>query len=299
MINKQTWVLIRRQKGNLNDVVASDVHLLVPPQEGSGGGGVQINDTTPSLTETYSSQKSVDLLANKADLVSGFVPSYQLPAYVDDILEYANLAAFPATGEMGKIYVAISPKSRQYRWTGSVYIQITNGLIASTDDVPEGSNLYFTTARVLSALLTGVSFLTGTAITAADSILIAFGKIQKQITDILADLVEVKVSQITITTAVSITTNTLSSINSRSQNGKNVIIDNGVNAINLSVLLSSGNFAASYSRLGVGSVTITAGTGITDIVDVYNATKVCNGAVMSSFTLEIVGTKCYLKMNNA
>ena len=32
-----------------------------------GGGGVAINDITPSLTETYSSQKSVDLLANKAD----------------------------------------------------------------------------------------------------------------------------------------------------------------------------------------------------------------------------------------
>lgn len=91
-------------------------------------------------------------LALKADLVDGFVPSSQLPSYVDDILEFADLASFPATGETGKIYVAISPKSKQYRWSGSTYIQITNGLIASTDDVPEGSNLYFTAERVSDKL---------------------------------------------------------------------------------------------------------------------------------------------------
>lgn len=105
-----------------------------------------------------------------------------LPSYVDDVLEYANVSVFPATGESGKIYVAID-SSKQYRWTGSAYLQITNGLIASTSDVPEGSSLYFTTARVLATLLTGVSFLTGGAIVSTDSVLVAFGKLQKQISD--------------------------------------------------------------------------------------------------------------------
>lgn len=105
-----------------------------------------------------------------------------LPSYIDDVLEFANLAAFPVTGESGKIYVAID-SSKQYRWTGSVYLQITNGLIATTADVPEGTNLYFTESRVRAAILTGISFVTGGAITAADSILVAFGKLQKQITD--------------------------------------------------------------------------------------------------------------------
>ena len=36
----------------------------------------------------------------------GKVPTSQLPGYVDDVLEYTNKAAFPATGETGKIYVA-------------------------------------------------------------------------------------------------------------------------------------------------------------------------------------------------
>jgi hypothetical protein len=70
-----------------------------------------------------------------------------LPSYVDDVLNFANLASFPATGETGKIYIA-NDTNKQYRWTGSAYIQITNGFIASTTDVPEGTNLYFTPTRV-------------------------------------------------------------------------------------------------------------------------------------------------------
>lgn len=135
-----------------------------------------------------------NLELNKADLVGGLVPSSQLPAYVDDIIEgYLLSGVFykedthttAITGEIGKIYVDLTTgqKSRQYRWSGTVYIQITNGLIASTNDVPEGSNLYFTTARVLATLLSGISFLTGGAIVSTDTVLVAFGKIQKQLND--------------------------------------------------------------------------------------------------------------------
>lgn len=58
--------------------------------------------------------------ARKADLVGGKVPADQLPSYVDDVLEFASLAAFPATGEAGKIYIAINT-GKTYRWTGSTY----------------------------------------------------------------------------------------------------------------------------------------------------------------------------------
>jgi hypothetical protein len=109
-----------------------------------------------------------------------------LPSYVDDVLEFANLSGFPVTGEIGKIYIAISPSNIQYRWSGSAYIAITNGLIATTNELSEGvNNLYFTSARVLATVLTGVSFLTGGAIVSTDTVLIAFGKIQKQINDLL------------------------------------------------------------------------------------------------------------------
>ena len=66
-------------------------------------------------------------LANKADLVGGKIPPTQLPAYVDDVLEYANLAAFPATGEAGKIYVALNT-NLTYRWGGTTYVEISKSL---------------------------------------------------------------------------------------------------------------------------------------------------------------------------
>ncbi|MGV8136493.1 MAG: hypothetical protein AB2L20_14890 [Mangrovibacterium sp.] len=65
--------------------------------------------------------------AVKADLVGGKVPSEQLPAYVDDVLEYDNLAVFPASGEIGKIYVA-KDTNLTYRWSGSAYVEISKSL---------------------------------------------------------------------------------------------------------------------------------------------------------------------------
>jgi phage-related tail fiber protein len=55
---------------------------------------------------------------------SGKVLTAQLPSYVDDVLEYTNQAALPASGETGKIYVALDT-NKIYRWTGSVYIEIS------------------------------------------------------------------------------------------------------------------------------------------------------------------------------
>ena len=57
----------------------------------------------------------------------GKVPSSQLPSYVDDVLEFSNQAAFPATGESGKIYVALDT-NKTYRWGGSAYVEIAAGL---------------------------------------------------------------------------------------------------------------------------------------------------------------------------
>lgn len=59
----------------------------------------------------------------KADLVDGKVPAYQLPSFVDDIIEVSNYAALPATGETGKIYVTLD-NNKIYRWSGSIYIEI-------------------------------------------------------------------------------------------------------------------------------------------------------------------------------
>lgn len=71
-------------------------------------------------------------LITKADLIGGKVPSSQLPAYVDDVLEFANLSNFPATGESGKIYVSIDT-NKTYRWSGTVYVEISPSEVNSVN----------------------------------------------------------------------------------------------------------------------------------------------------------------------
>lgn len=94
--------------------------------------------------------------------VSGKVPSSQLPSFVDDVIEAANFAALPGTGETGKIYVTLD-NNKTYRWSGSAYVEISASP-GSTDAVPEGAtNLYFTTARAQAAVTT----ITGNAATAS------------------------------------------------------------------------------------------------------------------------------------
>ena len=82
---------------------------------------------------------------------NGKVASAQLPSYVDDVVESANFAALPATGETGKIYVLLD-SGFVYRWSGSVYVEISASP-GSTDAVSEGAtNLYFTNARARAAI---------------------------------------------------------------------------------------------------------------------------------------------------
>ena len=84
--------------------------------------GTNTHDTIDTFIESKGSNSGLAELD-----ASGLVPSAQLPSYVDDVLEFANLASFPATGETGKIYVAIDT-NLTYRWSGSVYVEISASL---------------------------------------------------------------------------------------------------------------------------------------------------------------------------
>ena len=58
---------------------------------------------------------------------NGKVPSSQLPAGVDDIIECSSISEFPITGQTGKIYVALDT-NLTYRWGGSSYVEISPSL---------------------------------------------------------------------------------------------------------------------------------------------------------------------------
>jgi len=65
---------------------------------------------------------------------NGLVPASQLPAFVNDVLEYATLSVFPSPGEAGIIYVALNT-NKSYRWSGTQYILISSSLsIGETTD---------------------------------------------------------------------------------------------------------------------------------------------------------------------
>jgi hypothetical protein len=147
--------------------------------------GAQAQSTITGLVSALGNKVETSLVGAASGIAQldsgGKVPAAQLPSYVDDVLEYANLAAFPATGASGIIYVT-ADTNKTYRWTGSVYAEISASP-GSTDAVTEGAtNLYFTVARVLATVIAGLSTATSTVITATDTVLSALGKLQAQIT---------------------------------------------------------------------------------------------------------------------
>jgi hypothetical protein len=87
-----------------------------------------ISDVTNLQTELNNKQAS----GTYATLVGGKVPSDQLPSYVDDVLEFANNSAFPATGETGIIYVSLAT-NKTFRWSGSAYIEVSSSEVTSVN----------------------------------------------------------------------------------------------------------------------------------------------------------------------
>jgi hypothetical protein len=77
---------------------------------------------------------------------SGLIPSTQLPSYVDDVIEASNLAALNAlpAGEKqtGKIYVTTNT-NLSYRWSGTVFVEISSGAVQSVNGQTGVVNLTF------------------------------------------------------------------------------------------------------------------------------------------------------------
>jgi len=99
-------------------------------------------------------------------------------------LESAHPAASP--GDYAQVDAGVGSDVINYNWDSEDgWIEGGSGSSATdTDMLPEGSvNRYFTTARVLATLLSGISFATGGAIVSTDSVLVAFGKLQNQLTN--------------------------------------------------------------------------------------------------------------------
>lgn len=110
--------------------------------------------------------------------------------------------------------------------------------------------------------------------------------------NIVANAIDTNTNKITITTAVSITTATTDS-NGLGQNGRHVVIDNGVNAINITC---NGGVTTSYGKIGTGAITFVQGSGRTLVA--LSGTAILNGTAGSTATIWSNGTNDYLSIAN-
>jgi hypothetical protein len=109
---------------------------VINPLSGTTSEGTSIYAARADHTHIYPTAAQV----GAAPLQSGKVPSQYLPSYVDDVLEYATLAALQADTtngrESGKIYVALNT-NKIYRWSGSTHIEISNSLELEDLQIPD------------------------------------------------------------------------------------------------------------------------------------------------------------------
>lgn len=96
----------------------------------------------------------------------GLIPSSQLPAYVDDVIEVATFDELPEVGEAGKIYVTLDT-NLTYRWSGTRYIEISQSLaLGETSSTAyagdKGKYLKDVSDSLPSDIITNLKFLSST-----------------------------------------------------------------------------------------------------------------------------------------
>lgn len=169
----RTWIT-GSSSGDLTGLTTTDktslVNAINEVKAGAGGSVPDSSTTVKGIVELATNAETLALTdsvraitaAGLASILNvnngipkldsgGKVAAAQLPAYVDDVLEYVNLAGFPGTGVTSIIYVDLAT-NKAYRWSGSAYIEISASP-GTTDNVTEGStNKYYTDARVATYL---------------------------------------------------------------------------------------------------------------------------------------------------
>jgi hypothetical protein len=214
----------------------------------------------------------------------GKVPSIQLPSYVDDVVEVANFAALPATGETGKIYITLD-NNKVYRWTGSTYVEIAannavwgaiTGTLSNQTDLQNALNAKQNTITLTTTGTSGASTLVGSTL-----------NIPNYSTDLSG-----YVPYTGATTNVNLGTHSLSAkdliINHTSGSGVAASITKGGSGEALTVVKSSGSGNAASIT---GGVTLLDELHLTtDLADAYIASAATWNAKQNAITLTTTGT---------
>jgi hypothetical protein len=238
----------------------------------------------------------------------------------------ANYAALPTTGlTIGDVYNLLDTGAN-FAWTGTVWDKLSDTVdISGKEDSTNKTDIVAGNENSTSKYLNIAGAVTYFQQKLTDSVFGAFNNsLTQKTTPIDADIISIvdsadgnkqkkvplnnfkgylktwldglyDVPQITITTTVSITTDTLDA-SGNSQKGKHVIISNGVNAINITVN-GVGSKPISYQKEGAGIITFVQASGRT--LRLVNGTAVFNGAVGSTATVTSFGAIDSLLISNA
>ena len=99
-----------------------------------GGDELTLSAIVAALGFTPADSAKIGVANGMASLdASGKVPADQLPSFVDDVVEVANISAAPQAGESGKIYVALDT-GKCYRWSGTMYVEISSSDVVTSSD---------------------------------------------------------------------------------------------------------------------------------------------------------------------
>ena len=187
-----------------DDTVSGAVALYVPLTQRNANNGVATLGATGELVQSVPAANVVETSGKR--LVSdvekaAWNAKLDASAYNEHYRgKFASLVALqtaiPAgsNGNTAIVDPGTGVAAVEYLWDSEEgWVQTGNVAASTTDGLSEGSlNLYHTPGRAVAAalagLLSGISFATSTAITAADSLLSALGKLQAQITVVIASL---------------------------------------------------------------------------------------------------------------
>jgi hypothetical protein len=119
--------------GRVGDVILDKSDVGLDQVDNTSDADKPVSDATQDALDL-----KIDLLEKgAADGVaplnsSSKIDAIYLPSYVDDVVEVADYASLPNPGEDGKIYVTLDT-NLLYRWSGSVYVQVSESAVLSVN----------------------------------------------------------------------------------------------------------------------------------------------------------------------
>ncbi|MDR3173621.1 MAG: hypothetical protein LBU19_05175 [Treponema sp.] len=158
-------VAYKKRSVTLADGTAQEVSMPLPVASGTGAGIVTARDKA-LIGEIEGKISSAEKgAANGVATLNAYgkIPSSQIPASYDEVLEFADYASLPQPGMAGKVYIALDT-GLTYRWGDTAYAKIGQDLaLGETEGTAYPGQLGKAAAAAVAALEAAAGAAGGTA----------------------------------------------------------------------------------------------------------------------------------------